>query len=81
MNRDAGSLIFHLSEHFLVAHIEKWMVLWVVTEVKHMAVFLHILVDVFTLDVVHERVCICKAQLRIISILLLDVSIVEVVHQ
>ena len=56
------------------------MILRLVSEVKHMAVFLHILVDFVQLDVVHDRVCIHRTQFRIIS-RLLDVAVVEVVHQ
>ena len=57
------------------------MIFRVVTEVEQMTILSHVTVDVLSLDVIQKRICIREAELGVAAILVLDISIMEIIHQ
>ena len=57
------------------------MVFRIVTRVVKMKILLHVLVEVFTLNIQQQGVCVRVYELSFVSILNLQVVVVELVHQ
>ena len=76
-----SGFIFKLANDFLV-HCAVESVVWrVVGSIKQVQIKLDIVVKVFRVDLVTEAVSIGKQQLGSLSVLVLDVLLMELVHQ
>ena len=77
----SAALVLHLAEDFLVLQAVEGMVFGVVARVVELEVAPHVFVDILRLDLEEERVRVRVEQLAASSVLLLEVLVVELVHQ
>ena len=71
------SLRFYL----FVIDVVKTMICRIVAKVEFLQVSLHVGIDVVTPNIVEQRVCIRKAELSVVTVLGLDLTIMEIVHE
>ena len=77
----SAALVLHLADDLLVLLAVEGMVLGVVAHVVELEVAPHVFVDILRLDLEEERVRVRVEQLAASSVLLLEVLVVELVHQ
>jgi len=77
----ASCLILHLAKNLVVLIRIVWRVLCETGEVVGSLVSPHVVENVLSLDLVHQRVGISEEQLSTILVLLLDDVVVEAVHE
>ena len=76
----AGCLVLEFADDLVIADIVKWVSARIIGQVEEVSVLIDFAVDVSSLNLVHEGVCVCEEQVCAIRKLLLNKVIVKFVH-